>query len=306
MPLVTMRNLLTHARKHGYAVGYFEAWNMESLLAVNDAAEAAGSPVIIGFNGTFIGNPNRHVPENIHHYGALATSVAEHSSVPTAVILNEAVSIPLLQEGLRAGFTVIMYDQEECSYSEAVKIQKRLAAEAHALGAEVEAEVGELATACTGGDVASGGKKTDPRQAAAFVEETGIDALSVSVGNVHMLEGRKAGLDLELITVLLETVPVPLVLHGGTGIEEHDLQEAIERGISKVNIGTILRRTYINSYKRYFQEHDVTSLDINEVTSTGGPLDLHALARRDVSQEVIRLMHLFGSHNKAEDVLASL
>ena len=79
MPLVPMRRLLRHAREHRYAVGYFESWNLESILAVKDAAEQEDSPVILGFNGGFLGNQRRRVPENIRHYGALGKAIAEQA-----------------------------------------------------------------------------------------------------------------------------------------------------------------------------------------------------------------------------------
>src|SRR5512136_1359307 len=100
MALVPMRTLMKHALDHKYAVGYFEAWNMESMLAVADAAEQTNSPVIIGFGGAFVGNPARRVPENIRHYGALGKSIAECANVPAALLLNEAEEAGLLVQGL--------------------------------------------------------------------------------------------------------------------------------------------------------------------------------------------------------------
>lgn len=300
MPLVSMKKLLSRAEEEGYAVGYFESWNLESLLAVMDAAEETNSPVIIGFNGAFLCNHARKRKENIYHYGSLAKAVAEHASVPAAVILNEADQLPFLFEGLKAGFNVVMYDGDESSYEETVRINKKLVQEAHAVQAEVEAEVGKLSEAVTGSTELIRGETTDPEKAARFVEETGIDALSVSVGNVHMLEaGKKARLHLDLVGKLRKTVPVPLVLHGGTGIDEDDLREAIRLGVRKINVGTVLRRTYINSYKEYFLTHQVDTLDPNELTSTGGELDMHRTVRSKVSDEVARLIRLFGSVNKA-------
>ncbi len=300
MPLVPMRKLLSHAEEHGYAVGYFESWNFESVLAVMDAAEETHSPIIIGFNGSFIAADGRERTENIFHYGALGRAIAEHASVPTAVILNESDKVPLLLDGLKAGFNIIMYDGEDVSYREAVTINKKLSEAAHAAGGEVEAEAGKLAEAVTGSNNLIQGENTDPDMAAAFVGETGIDALSVAVGNVHMLEGgRKAKLNLELVRTLRDKVPVPLVLHGGTGLDENDVQEAIRLGISKINVGTVLRRTYANGYKEYFQSHDIDTLDPNEITSTGGPLDMHRYVRSQVAAEVVRLIKMFGSDNKA-------
>jgi ketose-bisphosphate aldolase len=302
MPLVSMSRLLHHARSHQYAVGYFEAWNLESILAVKDAAEEADSPVILGFNGGFLGNDRRRVRENVHHYGALGRAIAERARVPAALILNEAAQVPLLLEGLAAGFNVIMHDHQACSLEESLAINQELVRAAHAVGAEVEAEIGELPAHDIRTDSQSRGKKTDPEAAADFVRRTGVDALAVAVGNVHMLEGSKAALDLDLIRTLRRRIDVPLVLHGGTGIETAALQEAIRLGIAKINVGTILRRTFILSLDRYFREHPAAGVDPSEGTSTGGAEDLLVGARRAVSEEVLKLMTTFGSTGMASRV----
>jgi ketose-bisphosphate aldolase len=290
-----MSRLLSHARQHSYAVGYFEAWNLESILAVKDAAEEADSPVILGFNGGFLENSRRRVEENICHYGALARAIAEQARVPVALILNEATQVPLLVKALRAGFNVIMHNHDKSSYEEALAINQYLVRTAHAMDAEVEAELGEMPALDLKTGSITQGLRTDPQQASSFVEQTGIDALAVAVGNVHMLEGRQASLDLELIRELRKRVEVPLVLHGGTGIERGFLKQAIREGISKINVGTILRRTFINALRRYFEEHEVDRLDPGEVTSAGGREDMLASARQAVAGEVRKLMEDFGS-----------
>jgi ketose-bisphosphate aldolase len=299
MPLVPMSRLLSHAQRHRYAVGYFEAWNLESILAVKDAAEEADSPVILGFNGGFLSNPKRRIEENVFHYGSLGRAVADQAKVPVALILNEADQVPLLVKALRAGFNVIMHDHQTCSYEESLAINQYLARTAHALEAEVEAEIGELPVLNIKTESLSPGKRTDPRLAASFVEQTGIDALAVAVGNVHMLEGRKASLDLQLIGELRRKVEVPLVLHGGTGIESASLKQAIRSGISKINVGTVLRRTFMNVLERYFGDHDLAALDPGEATSTGGRQDMLIAARQAVAAEVRKLMELFGSAGMA-------
>lgn len=297
MPLVEMPRLLCHARENGYAVGYFEAWNLESLLAVREAAERSASPVIIGFNGKFLGNPARRVAEDVFVYGSLGRAVAERSAVPMALILNEADDMDLLLAGLDAGFTVVMH--EGCALERSITLNRRLVKAAHARGASVEAELGELPTTEGNGGAVRGGAVTDPAEAESFVARTGVDALAVSVGNVHVLETGKSSIDFELLAQLLARVPVPLVLHGGTGIGEDSLRRAIAMGVSKVNVGTALRRAFISSLRDYLRDHDVDRLDPGEVTSTGGSLDMLAAARARVAAEVERLMAVFGSAGKA-------
>jgi ketose-bisphosphate aldolase len=295
MPLVPMSCLLRHALAHHYAVGYFESWNLESILAVKDAAEQANSPVILGFNGGFLEDPRREIEENLHHYGALGRAIAEQARVPAALILNEASQVPTLVKALAAGFNAVMYDHQKCSPEESLAVNQYLARTAHAMDAEVEAEFGELPSHEAGTDLEWGGRKTDPRTAAEFVRATGVDALAVAVGNVHMLEGRKAGLDFGLIKELRKRIEVPLVLHGGTGIEPSALREAIRLGIAKVNVGTALRRAFLKALAAWFREHDPASADPNEATSSGGQDNALLAARRAVAEQALAMMGSLGS-----------
>lgn len=294
-----MKRLLNHALTNKYAVGYFEAWNMDSILAVVDAAEKTDSPVIIGFGGQFIGSKRRTVKENIYHYGALGKSIAENTKLPVALILNEAHEIPMLISGLKAGFNAIMYENHNISFEEFIEINKYLVKTAHYCGADVEAEIGELPNADISTDSVSQGKMTDPDEAAYFVEETGIDALAVAVGNVHLLENKKSELDFELIKALRKKVKVPLVLHGGTGISPENLREAINLGMCKVNVGTVMKRAFLNSIRSYLSNHEVDRMDPHDIIGKGGEPDMLSGARTAVTDEVVRFIKIFGCENKA-------
>lgn len=303
MAICSMKRILQHAEKNRYAVGYFEAWDLYSILGVVDAAEEMQSPVIIGFNGGFLGNKQRRKPENIYHYGSLGKAICEQAEVPAALILNEATDVNLLIKGLKAGFSVIMHDHESCTPEESLEINKYLVRVAHSQDAEVEAELGRLPSADVSNNTVSSGKETDPDEAGDFVRQTGVDALAIAVGNVHMLEGKsKSSLNLGLIDRIRDKVKVPLVLHGGTGIDESVLKEAIARGITKINVGTVLRRIYIDTLKEYFQREDVDKLDPNEVTSSGGGRDMMTQARGNIRREVCRFMDVFGSSGRAGDI----
>jgi ketose-bisphosphate aldolase len=300
MPLVTMKRLMNHALSNKYAVGYFESWNMDSILAVVTAAERTRSPVIIGFGGQFIGSMKRTVRENIYHYGALGKSIAENTKLPVALLLNEAHDVPILVNGLMAGFNAIMYEDHNNPLEELIKINKYLVNTAHYCGADVEAEIGELPNANKAADTLSNGEKTDPDEALYFVESTGIDALAVSVGNVHLLENKKSDLDFELIKALRKKVKVPLVLHGGTGISSENLKEAINLGICKVNVGTVMKRCYLKAIQSYFNIHEVDNMDPHDVIGRGGESDILSSAREAITEEVIRFIQIFGSENKAD------
>jgi ketose-bisphosphate aldolase len=299
MALVSMKRLMNHALANKYAVGYFEAWNMDSILAVADAAEMTDSPVIIGFGGQFIGSKKRTVKENIYHYGSLGKSIAENTKVPVALLLNEAHEIPMLINGLKAGFNAIMYEDHSISLKEFIEINKYLVKAAHYCGADVEAEIGELPNADISTDSISQGKMTDPDEAAYFVEETGIDALAVAVGNVHLLENKKSDLDFDLIKALRKKVKVPLVLHGGTGISPENLKEAIRLGMCKINVGTVMKRAFLNSIQNYLDNHEVNKMDPHDIIGRGGELDMLSGARGAISDEVVKFIKIFGCENKA-------
>lgn len=295
-----MKDMLENARRHRYAVGYFEAFNMDAMLAVLDAAEKTDSPVIIGFGGQFISSPEREVKEDVYHYGALALQAAQRSKVPTAVLLNEADEEPMIYEGMKSGFNAVMYQKQGEEFETTVKITKEICRVAHFLDIDVESEVGELPTADIVTHTMSAGSNTDVKTAKYFVEETGIDALAVAVGNVHLLEGEKSLLDYELLEKLSNEIAVPLVLHGGTGVSEEDIKKAISMGISKVNVGTVLKREYINAVKEFCKENDLDHTDPHVIIGWGGQKDIISRGRSAISNKVEDFMCMFGSNGKAD------
>jgi ketose-bisphosphate aldolase len=300
MPLVPMRSLLEQALSRHYAVGYFESWNLESLLSVIHAAEKMKSPVIIGFGGIFLGNPERSYAENILHYGALGQIVAQESAVPVALLLNETNQVALLIRGLKAGFNAIMYQDPAKSFEETISINQYLVRTAHYLGAAVEAEVGELPHADIANRTVCGGSQTDPDQASFFVRQTGIDALAVAVGNVHLQENEKSPLNFGLIERILGQVRIPLVLHGGTGIAADDLKEAIRLGVCKVNVGTSLKRTCLNYLRDRLGREEFSHINPHQLIGQGGPDDLFTGARDLMTEEITRYIQVFGSEGMAD------
>ena len=297
--LYSMKELLLHAQQNKYAAGYFEAFNMDCLLAVLDAAEKTNSPVIIGFGGQFISSPKRKYKENIYHYGALAVEAAKRSKVPAAVLLNEADMEEMVYQGMNAGFRAVMYQKEGDTFEDMLRITKEICRVAHMLGFDVESEVGQLPCADIATGKQSAGAKTDLEQAKYFVQETGVDALAVAIGNVHLLEDQKAPLDFELLKTLRKQIPVPLVLHGGTGISAADMKKAIELGISKVNVGTVMKRAYINAVSNFISDHDLSNTDPHITIGWGGEDDMISVGREAVMQKVVEFMEMFGSTGKA-------
>jgi len=241
--LVSFKQLLAAAQAGGYALGYFEAWDLYSLEAVVEVAEQEGSPVILGFGGAMTDSEwlDRG---GIERLGALGRVTAEQTEVPVSFILNEAQTYAQVVRGLKAGFNVVMLDSSALSYEDNVAVTRRIVETAHAVGVGVEAELGELPDASgeMGGPT---GRMTDPDEAARFLADTGVDALSVAVGNVHILTDGKAEIDWERLAAIHDAVAVPLVMHGGTGFPDDGVARAIELGVLKFNIGTALKQAFI-------------------------------------------------------------
>ena len=196
MPLAAALDLVTAAHRGGYAVGYFESWNLESLQGVIDAAEQTRSPIIIGFNGEFLSHPSRRTEERIAWYGALARAAAESARVPCGLLFNECAREAPIYEAITAGFSMVMLDDPAAAPTELQRRVAELVRYAHGHGVAVEAEVGELPCGADGSVTAHAGL-TDPASAAEFVAATGIDILAVSVGNVHIHVSGEQDLDLD-------------------------------------------------------------------------------------------------------------
>jgi len=237
MALVPFTELMTEAERGGYAVGYFEPWDIASMLATLRGAEDARSPVMVGLSGvylpTFLGNELRYFAA-FAEAGRLAS---ENAHVPVSYIFNETPYWDWVQASLHLGFNVTMYSNPADDPETHVQRTAQLVQQAAAVGVEVQSELGSLKS---DDDVGN----TDPQAAADFVRRTGVHALGVTAGNRHLVTA-KYELDLELITRLAEAVPVPLVLHGGSGARDEQLREAIARGVRQVNYGTAQHLVFV-------------------------------------------------------------
>ncbi len=299
MPLVSMKDMLKKARRGGYAVGYFEAWNEESLEAVIDAAEETDSPVIIGCGGSMADQDwfNRH---GLRYFAALGKEAASQSKVPVALLLNEVPAFEQIVEGIKAGFNVIMMDTSKFPFKKNLEITKKIVKIAHPNGVSVEAELGELPMAKNGKIHISSesDNMTDPEEAAIFAEETGVDALSVSIGNVHVLTKGKARIDLERLSEIRDRVDIPLVIHGGTGFPADAVRKVIRLGVCKFNVGTILKKIYLEETKK-----DVSKINelnqIQQLVGSRGKKDIFRKAALEMKKKVKYFMKLYGSWGKA-------
>jgi fructose-bisphosphate aldolase class II len=211
---------------------------------------------------------------------ALATrTLAERAAVPCVLHLDHAVSERLVDEAVALGFTSVMYDGSRLGDEANRTATRAVVQRCRAAGVSVEAELGEIG----GKDgVHAPGVRTDPAAAAQFVAECGVDALAVAVGSSHAMTSRTAELDMELIAAIHERVPVPLVLHGASGVPDADLVAAVRAGMTKVNIATHLNNAFTTALRQHLAE-DADVVDTRRYLGT---------ARDAVTAEAARLLAL--------------
>jgi fructose-bisphosphate aldolase, class II len=258
----------------GRAAAAFNVIQIELAEAIVAGAERAGVPVIL------------QISENAAKYhGSLAPialaakRIAEDSSVGVALHLDHAESEELIDEAIRLGMTSVMFDGATLDDATNVRRTAAVVARAHERGVWIEAELGEIG----GKDGAHApGVRTKPDEAVAFVEATGVDALAVAVGSSHAMTSMTASLDFDLIDRLAAAVPVPLVLHGSSGVPDEDIRIAVARGMRKINVSTQLNAVFTRSVRQALAEQP-TLVDPRKYLGPG---------REAVTIEVARLARL--------------
>lgn len=239
---VATGELVTAARAAGGAVGAFNVITIEHAEAIVSGAEAAGLPVILQVSE----NAVRFHHGRLAPIAAAARSLAEAAGVAVGLHLDHVESAELLAQAAANGFGSVMVDASRLAYAGNVAVTAAAVTAAHAEGLWVESELGEVG----GKDGAHApGSRTDPEEAAAFVAATGVDALAVAVGSSHAMHTRTARLDHDLIARLLAAVPVPLVLHGSSGVPDDELAAAVRGGMAKINIGTALNTAFTGTVR---------------------------------------------------------
>jgi fructose-bisphosphate aldolase, class II len=234
MTLATLSEVLGPALKGGYAVPGLVCLGWEDARAYVRAAEAERAPVILQAGP----GARAHMPVAV--WGAMFRALAEGASVPVVAHLDHGLTVEDCRAAIAAGFSSVMVDGSALPLEENIRLTAAVVALAHAAGVSCEGEVGVVGYA---GRKASTG--TDPEEAARFARETGVDALAVSVGNVHLQEGAGSGLDEVLLRKIEAVTSVPLVIHGGSGVPLAQ-RAALSAGsrIAKFNIGTELRMAF--------------------------------------------------------------
>ncbi|MFD6177316.1 MULTISPECIES: class II fructose-bisphosphate aldolase [unclassified Isoptericola] len=276
MPLVTTDVLLSPARGAGRGVGAFNVVQLEHAEAFVTAAERVGTGVVLQVSQNAVRYHGSLAP-----VGSACLALARATDAPVSVHLDHADDRDLVAEAIDLGFSSVMYDGSALSYDDNVASTAEVVRAAHAAGVFVEAELGEVG----GKDgVHAPGVRTDPGEAAAFVADTGVDALAVAVGSSHAMTDRTAALDLDRIARLREAVDVPLVLHGSSGVPDDELVRAVRAGMTKINVSTHLNGVFTRAVRERL-DADERLVDPRKYV---GP------ARDAVADEVARLLRLLG------------
>jgi fructose/tagatose bisphosphate aldolase len=290
MALTHPSRLFGLARSRGFAVGYFESWDLSSLQGVIDAAELAAAPVVIGFNGDFLSGEGRLAAERIGWYAGLGRAAAESARVPCAFIFNECPRDEWVLAAVDSGFNLVMPADPHAPPAEYRQRVQRVVEYAHARNVAVEAELDELPCGASG--MRKGAARvTDAEAAADFVAETGVDLFAVSVGNVHISVRGQYSLDCGAIEKLAARVGAGLVLHGGTGIPEADLRRAAAAGVVKVNFGTYMKQAWLKAMRSALR---VDEINPHELLGMGGEHDILVKGRLAVRDAVLARIDSLG------------
>ena len=243
--LASLTELMKDATEKNYAVGAFNATNLESLTAAIQAAEETGKAIILNHadvHSKFI---------TLEEIAPIMLNKAEKASVPICVNLDHGASIEVCMKAIRLGFTSVMLDASSKSYEENVRDTAMICRLAHSVGVTVEAELGHIFSSDIG--LGNGAVQetldnfdseedvyTDPAVAKDFVEKTGVDVLAIAFGTAHGVYQKKPKLDLDRIRLIRESIDIPFVMHGGSGLTEQEYRIAINNGIRKINYYTYM------------------------------------------------------------------
>ena len=252
MPLVATADLVADAAARHRGIAAFNVITLEHAVGIVDGAQRNSAPVILQMSENSVSFHG-----SLRPVSSALVALATAATVPVSLHLDHVEAPDLWEQAAAAGYSSAMVDGGALPYDRNIAVTAEAATLLHAQRLAVEAELGYVggkdsqATNAHSPDV-----RTDPRQAAEFVAATGVDALAVAVGSSHAMTTRTAQLDLELIAALRDAVPVPLVLHGSSGVPDDALRAAVRAGIVKVNIGTALNVAFTGAVRAALAESD--------------------------------------------------
>ena len=287
MPIVNMRDMVDHAYRNRYAVAAFDLINLNFLQAILNAAENCRAPVILSLAESHFAYFDFDV------IMAAVETAAKRSPVPVAIHLDHGESLASAINAINRGCNSVMVDASHLSLNENISVTKEIVSMAHACGVSVEGELGYV-PGVEGedaerhpGDI----RYTEVADALRYVLETGVDSLAVSIGTVHGRFRGDAQLDITRLAEINQSLAIPLVIHGGTGLSEAQFRQLIENGVAKINYFTALADAAAQSViENAATRGSYTSLLSDEVDA--------------IRREAERCIHLWGGRNRAKEVLA--
>ena len=286
MGLINLKAALEPALSQGYAVGSFNVINSDFADAIVTAGKRRRAPLILSVAEVHL----KYL--ELEPTATYLSDLAGRSRLPVVVHLDHGMSFDVIERAVHCGFTSVMFDGSALSYRENVEKTRRIVGLCHPLGISVEGELGAV-----GGSEKSGleGRAdpslfTEPKLVRGFVSDTGIDALAVAIGNVHGRYKGEPQLDFGLLEAIQVQAGIPLVLHGGSGIQEEDFKRAINLGISKVNVFTSMAEAAIEATKTRLMQIGDGYHDYPELLSE---------VRRSIGLVVEEHIEIFGSTGKA-------
>jgi len=285
MPLVSQTEMLQRARSAGYAVGAFNISDVDTALAVLEAAETENAPVIIQiWGGVFdCTDPKALV--------SATRCIIESSPVPATLHLDHSLTIEQIEMGIDLGFSSVMIDGSTKPLAANEELVRAVVMMARASGVDTEAELGHVGSDYGGGEGAlDRSVLTDPDEAREFVSNTQVDTLAVAIGTSHGLYRAEPSLDFQRLKEISQSIAIPLVLHGGSGVPDDQIRKAVERGISKINVATEMNAAFRDTLERALADNDYPEF----------PCMLMHPARKAMRDVAIRKIRLFGSSGKAK------
>lgn len=244
-----MGKLIRQAQREHKAVASLNIYSADTIKGALLAAQDENSPVILSFGAKYLKNMT------LQQAAFLAETCGKDVSVPYALHLDHCTQIDVIRKAIDAGFPSVMYDGSMLPFEENVENTRRVTRLAHAAGVDVEGELGRLTTGRSAAEnTGNTALYTDPELALAFCNETGVDALAVSIGTVHGLYREAPCIRLDVLKAIRARVDVPLVLHGGSDNSAKVLRETIENGICKVNVNTELSMRCLESTRELLQK----------------------------------------------------
>ncbi len=273
--LTNLASVLAPAVENRYGVACFNVFGWEDARAVVDAATELGAPVILAANLDF----RRSMPVEV--IAVMLRSLAQRAPVPVCIHLDHTYDVDEVLRGVDLGFSSVMFDGSQLSLTENIAATTRVVQYAHTAGCSVEAEIGSVPYAEGRSHIKS--ELTDVADAVRLAE-TGIDAMAVSVGNVHRLTAPGAVIDFDRLAQIAAAVSVPLVIHGTSGICDQDIQRLARARVAKFNIGTRLRQAFGIGLRQSLDRH----------AGQFDRLEIMATVMATVSAEAMRIIRLLG------------